>query len=227
MAATLRINEVFFSIQGEGSRTGLPCVFIRLTGCPLRCSYCDTEYAFREGAARAIDDLVAETLGYDCQFVEVTGGEPLAQKGVHELMRRVCDAGREVAIETSGALDISVCDPRVIRIMDIKTPGSGECAKTDWDNIAHLRERDEVKFVIGDRADYDWAKGVIAEHDLCNRVGCVLMGAVWDQPKGLEIAGQRGLQMRTLAEWILADQLKVRMQTQLHKFIWGPQVRGV
>lgn len=224
---TLRINEVFFSIQGEGSRAGLPCVFIRLTGCPLRCSYCDTEYAFREGDPRPIDELVTEALSYTCDFIEVTGGEPLAQKGVHDLMRRLCDAGRTVAIETSGALDISTCDPRIIRIMDIKTPSSTECGRTDWNNIAHLHQRDEVKFVIGDRADYDFAKGIIAEHDLFARVGSVLMGAVWDQPRGLEIAGQPGLPMRTLAEWILADRLPVRMQTQLHKFIWDPRTRGV
>lgn len=231
-STTLRINEVFFSIQGEGSRIGMPCVFIRLTGCPLRCAYCDTEYAFREGAARSIDDLVAEALSHGCDFIEVTGGEPLAQRGVHELMARLCDARMgskpvTVAVETSGSLDISACDPRVIRIMDIKTPGSTECARNDWNNIAHLNTRDEVKFVISDRADYEWAKGIIAEHDLFNRVGCVLMGAVWHQPAGLEIAGQAGLAMKDLAEWILADRLPVRMQTQLHKFIWGPQVRGV
>lgn len=237
MSTTLRINEVFFSIQGEGTRSGMPCVFVRLTGCPLRCAYCDTEYAFREGVARSVDDLLAEALGYGCGFIEVTGGEPLAQKGVHELMTRLCDgvrAGEEgaggggvVAVETSGALDISVCDPRVVRIMDLKAPSSGESARNLWSNIAHLHERDEVKFVIGDRADYEWAKGVIAEHGLAKRVGAVLMGAVWEQPRGLEIAGQRGLAMRTLAEWIIEDRLPVRMQTQLHKFIWGPQVRGV
>ena len=227
MSRTLRINEVFFSIQGEGTRMGMPCVFIRLTGCPLRCAYCDTAYAFREGVARPIDDLVAEALGYGCDFVEITGGEPLAQQGVHELMTRICDAGRTVAIETSGALDISTCDPRVIRIMDLKTPGSAECARNDWRNIAHLTPRDEVKFVITDRADYDWAKGIIAEHRLAQRVGAVLMGATWQQSGNADIAGHPGLSMRTLAEWILADRLPVRMQTQLHKFIWGPQVRGV
>jgi 7-carboxy-7-deazaguanine synthase len=232
MGDTLRINEVFFSIQGEGSRIGMPCVFIRLTGCPLRCRYCDTEYAFREGAPRALDDLVREALGYGCDFIEVTGGEPLAQAGVHELMRRLCDARVgdapvTVAVETSGALDISRCDPRVVRIMDIKTPGSGEVERNDWRNIAHLTQRDEVKFVLTDRADYDWAKGIIAEHGLIGRVGTVVLGAVWEQPTGLEIMGQRGLPMRDLAEWIIADRLAVRMQTQLHKFIWGPAVRGV
>jgi len=227
MGHSLRINEVFFSIQGEGSRIGMPCVFIRLTGCPLRCRYCDTEYAFREGAPRIIDDLVSEALGYQCDFIEITGGEPLAQAGVHDLMTRLCDGGRTVAIETSGALDISACDPRVIRIMDLKAPGSGECARNDWRNIAHLNRRDEVKFVIADRADYEWARGVIAEHGLGERVGAVLMGAVWEQPTGREITGLPGLPMKTLAEWILEDRLAVRMQTQLHKFIWGPQVRGV
>jgi len=227
MPASLRINEVFFSIQGEGTRTGVPCVFIRLTGCPLRCRYCDTAYAFREGGARSIDDLVTEALGYGAEFIEITGGEPLAQQGVHELMTRLCDGGKTVAIETSGALDISTCDPRVIRIMDLKTPGSGECGRNLWSNIAHLTKRDEVKFVITDRADYDWAKGVIAEHGLIDRVSAVLMGAAWEQAGNADIAGHPGLAMKTLAEWMLADRLPVRMQTQLHKFIWGPQVRGV
>lgn len=230
MADTLRINEVFFSIQGESSWAGKPCVFVRLAGCHLRCAYCDTEYAFHEGTARPIDDLVAQVAAYDCDVVEVTGGEPLLQARVHGFMRRLCDMGKTVLVETSGACDIDAggaCDPRVIRIMDLKTPGSGESARNDWGNIARLRAHDEVKFVICDRADYEWARAMIAEHGLVGRVREVLLSAVFEQPRGLEILGQRGLSMRTLAEWILADGLRVRMQTQLHKFIWEPQTRGV
>lgn len=230
MADTLRINEVFFSIQGESSWAGKPCVFVRLAGCHLRCAYCDTEYAFHEGSARPIDELVSQVAAYDCDVVEVTGGEPLLQARVHPFMRRLCDMGKTVLVETSGACDIDAggaCDPRVIRIMDLKTPGSGESARNDWGNIARLRAHDEVKFVICDRADYEWARGMIAEHGLVGRVREVLLSAVFEQPRGLEILGQRGLSMRTLAEWILADGLRVRMQTQLHKFIWEPQTRGV
>lgn len=230
MPSTLRINEVFFSIQGESSRAGRPCVFVRLAGCHLRCVYCDTAYAFHEGDARQIDDLVEQALAYPCDLVEITGGEPLLQKRVHELMRRLCDAGRTVLVETSGACDIDAggaCDPRVIRIMDLKTPGSGECDRNDWANIKRLRPTDEVKFVVCDRTDYEWARGVIAEHRLTDRVGEVLMSAVFEQPGGSEIPGHAGLPMRSLAEWILADGLPVRMQTQLHKFIWEPQTRGV
>jgi 7-carboxy-7-deazaguanine synthase len=227
---TLRINEVFFSIQGESTRAGRPCVFIRLAGCHLRCTYCDTEYAFHEGTTREIDDLVAEALNHPTNLIEITGGEPLLQPRVHDLMRRLCDAGKTVLIETSGACDIDAggtADPRVIRIMDLKCPASGESARNDWANIARLRKTDEVKFVICDRADYEWALEKIREHDLTNRVAAVLMSAVFEQPKGLEILGQRALPMRDLAAWILEDGLDVVMQTQLHKFIWEPQTRGV
>ena len=227
MGETLRINEVFFSIQGESTRAGRPCVFVRLSGCHLRCGYCDTEYAFREGQPREIDDLIAEVCSHPCDLVEVTGGEPLLQRRVHALMRRLCDLGKTVLVETSGACDISACDPRVVRIMDIKTPGSGESERMDWANIERLNERDEVKFVVCDRADYEWSRDVIRRHGLADRVNAVLMSAVFAQPAGLEIAGHPGLPMQTLAEWIIADGLPVTMQTQLHKFIWGPQVRGV
>jgi len=227
MTDTLRINEVFFSIQGESTRMGRPCVFVRLTGCPLRCAYCDTEYAFREGSKRSIDDLIHEVCAHPTSFVEVTGGEPLAQKSVHTLMARLCDLGKTVAIETSGAIDISVCDPRVIRILDLKTPGSGEADRNLWSNIDHLTLRDEVKFVVCDRADYDWARGVIAEHGLIGRVAAVLMSPVHEQPKGLEILGMPGLHPRDLAGWILADGLDVVLQPQMHKAIWDPQTRGV
>ncbi len=236
MSETLRVNEVFHSIQGEGTRAGQPCVFVRLSGCHLRCTYCDTEYAFREGTRRSIDDLCREVLAHRCRFVEITGGEPLLQPRVHELMRRLCDAGRLVAIETSGACDISGgldergrdrCDERVVRIMDLKTPGSGETERMDWDNIARLRPTDEVKFVIGDRDDYEWARGRLAEHRLAERVAAVLFSPVFEQPEGLEILGHRGLALRDLAAWILEDGLPVTLQTQLHKFIWDPMARGV
>lgn len=224
---TLRVNEVFHSIQGESTRAGLPCVFVRLAGCPLRCSYCDTEYAFREGSTRSLDDLLREVLSIDCPLVEITGGEPLVQAGVHALIRALADAGRTVLIETSGAIDISPCDPRAIRILDLKTPASGECDRNLWSNLDHLHERDEIKFVIGDRADYDWAKGVMAEHRLAERCACVLMSPVFPQASGREIAGHPGLSPRMLAEWILTDRLPVRLQLQMHKFIWDPGTRGV
>lgn len=229
MTQTLKVNEVFFSIQGESTWAGLPCVFVRLTGCHLRCGYCDTEYAFHEGTRRSIDDVVAEVqrLGGSCRLVEVTGGEPLLQKGVHELMSRLADMGYTVLIETSGACDISACDPRIIRIMDLKTPGTGEAARNMWSNIAHLNRRDEVKFVLTSREDYQWARDVIREHDLASRVNAVLMSAVHELPPGTEVAGCTGLSMRDLAEWVLADGLPVRLQTQLHKIIWDPQTRGV
>lgn len=230
MSATLRINEIFHSIQGEGTRAGHPCVFVRLTGCPLRCHYCDTEYAFREGTTLALDEIHRRILDFDCDFIEFTGGEPLAQKQVFPLMHRLCEEQKTVAVETGGSLDIDgagACDPRIIRIMDIKTPGSGESERMDWDNLARLRPHDEVKFVICDRDDYGWAKRIIEQHDLTTRVAAVLMSPVFEQAPGLEILGQSGLPMRELAEWILADRLRVVLQAQVHKFIWDPQTRGV
>lgn len=206
---------------------GTPCVFVRLTGCPLRCRYCDTEYAFREGSKRSIDDVAREVLDIGCPLVEITGGEPLAQAGVHELIRMLADAGCTVLIETSGAIDISPCDPRAIRILDLKTPGSGECARNLWSNLEHLHERDEIKFVICDRADYEWAKEAMTKHRLVERCRAVLMSPVFAQAPGREIAGTTGLDPKGLAEWILADRLPVRMQLQLHKFIWDPGTRGV
>jgi len=228
--STLRINEIFYSIQGESSYAGRPCVFVRLTGCHLRCAYCDTEYAFREGETREIDGIIEEIRSHPCDLVEVTGGEPMLQTRVHSLMTRLCDLEKTVLIETSGACDIDAkgeCDPRVIRIVDFKAPGSGESAKNDFANIDRLRQTDEVKFVITDRADYEWAQGVIQKYAINERVHEVLMSAVFTQPTGLEIVGHKGLPMRDLAEWILEDSLPVRMQTQLHKFIWDPQTRGV
>jgi len=228
-APTLAINEIFFSIQGESTRAGLPCVFVRLMGCHLRCGYCDTEYAFYEGDKRAIDDVVAEVarLAPTCRLVEITGGEPLLQPNVHMLMSRLADDGYTVLIETSGACDISACDPRVIRIMDLKTPGSGEAERNEWSNITHLTDRDEVKFVLTSRADYEWMRDVIAEHGLAEKVNALLVSGVHAQPAGDELPGCTGLSLRDLAEWVLADGLPVRMQTQLHKQIWDPQARGV
>lgn len=231
MPDTLRINEIFHSIQGESTFAGCPCVFVRLTGCHLRCHYCDTEYAFREGEHRPIDDILHEVLAHPTRLVEITGGEPLLQPRVHDLMSALCDHGRTVLIETSGACDISTCDTRVIRILDLKTPGSGEVNRNLWSNIAHLTTDDEVKFVITDRADFDWACAAIEEHDLGRRVRAVLLSAVFTQPTGLEILGHRGLSMRSLAEWMLSHRPTLppnaRLQTQLHKFIWDPQTRGV
>ena len=224
---SLRIHETFHSIQGEGSRAGLPCFFIRLAGCPLRCHWCDTSYAFREGAPRPIASLLEEARRAACPLVQVTGGEPLAQKGCLTLVRRLCDAGFETTIETSGALDIALLDARCVRIMDLKCPGSGEVRRNLWSNIGHLTRRDEVKFVIADRADYEWARERVAEHGLATRVGCVLMSAAWPQAANAEIRGAAGLSARDLAAWILADGLPVRMQSQLHKVIWDPDTRGV
>jgi 7-carboxy-7-deazaguanine synthase len=224
------VNEVFYSIQGESTWAGLPCVFIRLMGCHLRCAYCDTEYAFHEGGRRTVDDVIAEgerLSGGACGLYEVTGGEPLLQPGVHPLMRELCDRGKTVLIETSGACDISACDARVIRIMDLKTPGSGESHRNLWRNLDYLTASDEVKFVLTSRQDYDWMKQVLDEHGLHERVRAVLVSAAAAMPAGLEIAGVAGLPLRNLAEWVLADRLPVRLQTQLHKLIWNPLARGV
>jgi len=227
LAATLRVNETFHSIQGEGLRAGEPCFFIRLSGCPLRCAWCDTAYAFREGAPRTIATLIDEARAVGCPLVQVTGGEPLAQKACLTLVRALCDAGFTVTMETSGALDISPLDPRCVRIMDLKCPASGESGRNLWSNLDHLTRRDEVKFVIADRGDYEWARERLAEHALASRVAAVLMSAAWAQPAGAEIAGSPGLPARDLAAWILTDRLPVRMQSQLHKVIWDPAARGV
>ncbi|MEX0655725.1 MAG: radical SAM protein [Phycisphaeraceae bacterium] len=226
---TLMINELFYSVQGESTWAGLPCVFVRLMGCHLRCAYCDTEYAFHEGRRRTVADVLdeVERIGGGCPLVEVTGGEPLLQPGVHELMSRLCDAGKTVLVETSGACDIAACDERVIRIMDLKTPGSGESSRNLWSNVEHLTKRDEVKLVLTSRADYEWAKQVLAEHRLAERAGAVLVSAVHEMPAGKELPGTAGLSLRELAEWVLADRLPVRVQTQLHKLIWDPLARGV
>lgn len=223
----LRLNEIFHSIQGESTRAGEPCIFIRLAGCHLRCSWCDTEYAFREGSRRRIADVLEEVLAIDCGLVEITGGEPLLQKAVHVLERSLLDHGRTVMIETSGACDISACDPRTEVIMDLKPPSSGECDRNLDSNVAALQPHHEVKFVIGDRNDFDWSVERVRTLGLIDRCRAVLFSPVFEQAKGLEIAGASGLHPRRLAEWILASGLPIRMQMQLHKFIWEPSTRGV
>ena len=206
---SLRIFEIFHSLQGESSRVGLPTVFVRLTGCPLRCGYCDTEYAFHGGATQSFDEILATVAIYQAQYVCVTGGEPLAQKGCHELLKMLCDAGYKVSIETSGARDISQVDQRVSVIMDIKTPGSGEASKNLWSNVAALSAKDEVKFVLVDRTDYDWAKQILGQYDLTQKCP-VLFSPVY-----------KTLPPADLAAWVLEDHLPVRMQVQLHKILWG------
>jgi 7-carboxy-7-deazaguanine synthase len=227
LAQTLRVNETFFSIQGESTWAGCPCFFVRLSGCPLRCHYCDTEYAFREGAPRSVRTILDEVRASGATVVEITGGEPLAQKRAFDLIALLCEEGFTVLIETSGAVDIRPCHPKAIRILDIKTPGSGEAARNLLSNLDDLRPHDEVKFVIVDRADYEWARARINEHRLAARCRAVLMSPAFPQKKGLEILGCPGLDPRLLAEWILEDRLPVRQQTQLHKLIWDPGTRGV
>ena len=213
---TLKINEVYSSIQGESSWAGWPCVFIRLTACDLRCTYCDTAYAFYDGKKRLVSDILAEVFALDCPMVEVTGGEPLLQKNVLPLMAQLCDAGKTVLIETSGAHDISKIDPRVHRIMDLKTPSSGECARNLWSNIEHLTKLDEVKFVIGSREDYEWSREQVRTHGLAEKCGCVLFSPIFGK-----------IEPREIVDWIIADKLPVRFQLQMHKFIWPPMQRGV
>jgi 7-carboxy-7-deazaguanine synthase len=208
-AARLKITEVFLSLQGESSLVGWPTVFIRLTGCPLRCQYCDTAYAFHGGQWRTIDELLEQTAQHGVRHVCVTGGEPLAQKACTELLRRLCDAGYTVSLETSGAIDVAAVDPRVIKVLDLKTPGSGEERRNLWDNLAHLDAKDQVKFVLCDRADYEWARAAVAERKLAERC-TVLFSPSYEQ-----------LPARELADWIVADRLPVRFQVQLHKSLWG------
>ena len=225
--SSIRLNEIFHSIHGESSRAGESCIFVRLSGCHLRCSWCDTEYAFREGTRREVASVLEEVLAIECPVVEITGGEPLLQKAVHQLERSLLDAGRIVMIETSGACDIAACDPRTEVVMDMKAPSSGECGRNLDSNIEALLPHHEVKFVIGNREDYEWSRDAVQRHGLAARCRAVLFSPVFVQAKGLEIAGALGLEPRSLAEWILADRLPVRMQLQMHKFIWEPSARGV
>jgi len=223
----LRVNEIFHSIQGEGTRAGRRCVFIRLTGCHLRCTYCDTEYAFHEGRWMSFDAILERVRSYNCPFVELTGGEPLLQPNVYALMDRLCLEFATVAIETSGAVSIERVNARVVRIVDFKTPSSGECARNVWENVELLTGRDEVKFVIGDRADYDWSRDVVERFELCRRCP-VLFSPVFGCRDASTLQLHKGrLDSRELAEWLLADRLNVRFAAQLHKHIWTPEMRGV
>ena len=224
---TLRVNEVFHSIQGESTWAGVPMVFVRLTGCPLRCHYCDTSYAFREGSTVPVAALLERVRAFGCRTVEFTGGEPLAQRHAFLAMATLCDEGFTVLVETSGSIDITPCHSNVIRILDVKTPGSGEENRNRWANLADLRPRDEVKFVITDRADYEWARELLLRERLHERCHAVLFSAAHRQVGDADIRGCEGLSHRALAEWILADRLPVRQQGQLHKVIWDPSTRGV
>lgn len=208
-AGHLRITEIFYSLQGEARTVGLPTVFVRLTGCPLRCGYCDTEYAFSGGEMQSLEQIVATVAGYQPRYVTVTGGEPLAQKNCIRLLRTLCDADYEVSLETSGAMSVAEVDPRVVKVLDLKTPGSGEVQRNDFSNIPLLTANDQVKFVICDRADYDWARFKLDEYQLSERVSDVLFSPSFGQLGG-----------RELAEWILQDNLPVRLQLQLHKLLW-------
>ena len=216
MAETLVVNEIYLSLQGESTFAGLPCVFVRLTFCDLRCTYCDTEYAFYEGKKRSLGEIVDDVLTYDCPLVEITGGEPLLQRNALPLMAMLADADRTVLLETSGAHDISAVDPRVHRIMDLKTPGSGEVERNLFSNIDYLTSRDEVKFVIGSREDYEWSRTQLRDHRLAGRCRAVLFSPIFGR-----------IDPREIVEWILADKLPVRFQLQMHKFIWTPTQRGV
>lgn len=206
---TLRVYEIFHSLQGESSRVGLPTVFVRLTGCPMRCVYCDTAYAFTGGENMELDQIMAQVAEHGTAYVTVTGGEPLAQKECLVLLEKLCDAGYEVSLETGGAIDISGVDERVAVVLDVKTPCSGEVEKNLWDNLQHLKPKDEVKFVLCNRSDYDWAKQILAERAIGSMCS-VLFSPVYNQVNPTE-----------LAEWILHDRLPVRMQVQLHKLLWG------
>jgi 7-carboxy-7-deazaguanine synthase len=207
---TVRITEIFYSLQGEAKTVGLPTAFVRLTGCPLRCTYCDTEYAFTGGEVLEMQAVLDQVAGYRPRFVTVTGGEPLAQPGCIELLAQLCDAGYQVSLETSGAIDISKVDPRVSVVLDLKTPASGEVSRNLYENIPLLKSIDQVKFVICDRQDYDWARFKVAEYKLNQHVCEVLFSG-----------SHEGLSPATLADWIIEDNLPVRMQVQLHKYLWG------
>jgi 7-carboxy-7-deazaguanine synthase len=212
----LTINEIFHSVQGESTYAGRPCVFVRLTACDLRCSWCDTAYAFYEGSKRSLDEVIGEVDRYGCSLVEVTGGEPLLQEDVYPLMQRLLESGKTVLLETGGHRSTERVPVEVVTILDVKCPASGEAHRNDWTNLDRLRAHDEVKFVIKDRADYEFARDVVERYDLASRAAAVLFSPV----HGV-------LEPRTLSEWILADRLPVRVQLQIHKYVWDPETRGV
>lgn len=211
----LKVNEIYYSVQGESSKAGLPCVFVRLTYCNLRCSYCDTEYAFYEGSDKTIDEIISEVKKYNCKLVEITGGEPLVQLESLKLMKQLCDEGFEVMLETGGSLPIKEIDKRVMIIMDLKCPSSKMMKKNLYENIDYIKSIDEIKFVIGDREDYDWSKELIEKYNLIEKCS-VLFSVVFGK-----------LEPVKLVEWILEDRLKVRYQLQMHKIIWHPETKGV
>lgn len=215
MSELLKVNEIFFSVQGESSNAGLPCVFVRLTYCNLRCSYCDTDYAFYEGIDMSIDSIIEKVKQNNCNLVEVTGGEPLFQEGTLKLMEKLCDEGFSVMLETGGSLPVKNVDQRVKIIMDLKTPSSKMMKKNLYENIEYLKSTDEIKFVIGNREDYDWTKEIMKKYDLDKKF-TVLFSVVFGE-----------LEPLTLVNWILEDKLNVRFQLQLHKYIWQPDTRGV
>ncbi len=212
----LTINEIFYSIQGESTRAGEPCVFVRLTACDLRCSWCDTPYAFHEGRKMSVDEVVASVDGYRCRLVEITGGEPLLQEDVYPLMERLLADGRTVMLETGGHRPIARVPQEVVKIVDVKCPGSGEADRNDWSNLQRLASHDEVKFVIKDRTDYEYARDVVVRLDLPRRAAAILLSPV----HGV-------LDPKTLSEWMLQDAVPARLQLQLHKYIWSPDARGV
>jgi 7-carboxy-7-deazaguanine synthase len=212
----LTINEIFYSIQGESTHAGRPCVFVRLTACDLRCTWCDTAYAFHEGHKQTVDEVIDAVERHDCPLVEITGGEPLLQEDVYSLMSRLLARGRTVMLETGGHRPIDRVPPAVIKIVDVKCPGSGEAGKNEWRNLDWLSPHDQVKFVVKDRTDYEFARDVALRHNLAPRCAAVLLSPVHGE-----------LDARTLSEWMLADRLPVRLQLQLHKFIWHPATRGV
>ena len=212
----LTVNEIFYSIQGESTYAGRPCVFVRLTACDLRCTWCDTAYAFDEGRKQTVDDVLAEVERHGCPLVEITGGEPLLQEDVYELMERLLSQGRTVMLETGGHRPIDRVPRDVVKIVDVKCPGSGESARNDWHNLERLSPHDEVKFVVKDRADYEFARDVIRRRDLASRCAAILVSPVHGE-----------IDAKLVSEWMLADHLPARLQLQLHKFIWPPFTRGV
>jgi 7-carboxy-7-deazaguanine synthase len=212
----LTINEIFYSVQGESSYAGQPCVFVRLTACDLRCTWCDTPYAFHEGSKRALEAVLQDVDRYDCPLVEVTGGEPLLQEAVYPLMDALVARGKTVLLETGGHRSTARVPGDVVTILDVKCPGSGEAHRMDWENLDRLRPHDEVKFVIKDRADYEYARNLVRQRDLASRAAAVHFSPVHGE-----------MDLRTLSEWVLADRLPVRVQVQLHKYIWDPSTRGV